>query len=94
MMRDFADKETERLFQGRRSRRFSPKIQPRAAVLLAIMDAVAHWTELRAPPGNQLHALSGDRAGQYAIRVNRQWRIAFTPNDDGSMSDVEVTDYH
>ena len=41
----------------------------------------------------QLHALSGDRAGQYAIRVNRQWRIAFTPLDDGSTGDVELTDY-
>ena len=94
MVIDFADKETARLASGIRSRKLPPAIQPRAFTLLAIMDAVAHWTELREPPVNQLHALHGDRAGQYAIRINKQWRIAFTPDDDGSMSDVEVTDYH
>lgn len=94
MIRDFADKETARLAVGVRSRKLPPEVQPRAMILLSIMAAVDHWSELREPPGNQLHALSGDRAGQYAIRISRQWRIVFTPNDDGSMSDVEVTDYH
>ncbi len=94
MIRAFADRETARLAVGVRSRKLPPTIQPRAVILLGIMAAVEHWTELREPPGNQLHALYGDRAGQYAIRINRQWRIAFTPRDDGSMGDVEVTDYH
>jgi proteic killer suppression protein len=94
MIRSFGDKETSRLANGVRSRKVPPDIQPRALILLRIMAAIEHWSELRHPPGNQLHALSGDRTGQYAIRINRQWRIAFTPQDDGSMADVEVTDYH
>lgn len=69
-------------------------MQVKAFKQLTIMHSVEHWTELRHPPGNDLHALSGDRAGQYAIRVNRQWRLAFTPLDDGTMRDVELTDYH
>lgn len=94
MIRRFADKETERLAAGVRSRKLPPEIQDRAVRLLRIMALVWHWKELREPPGNHLHALSGDRAGQYAIRINRQWRIAFTPVDDGAMADVEVTDYY
>lgn len=94
MIRDFADMQTARLAAGQRNRRWPPDMQDRASRRLTIMHAVEHWTELRNPPGNDLHALSGDRAGQYAIRVNMQWRIVFTPNEDGSMSDVEVTDYH
>lgn len=93
MIRSFADKQTQRLANGVRSRRLPPELQDRAVKLLRIMAEVEDWTELRQPPGNQLHALSGDRAGQYAIRINRQWRIAFTPVD-GACADVEVTDYH
>ena len=93
MIRDFADKETERLAQGVRSRKLPPEIQSKAMRVLRLMRRVADWNDLRNPPGNKLHALSGDRAGQYAIWINRQWRIAFTPVD-GACADVEVTDYH
>ena len=94
MIRTFADTETARLANGIRTRKLPPEIQDRAIRLLRIMAAVPHWDELRSPPGNDLHALRGDRSGQYAIRINRQWRIAFRPLDDGAMADVEVTDYH
>lgn len=81
MIRSFADKETERLASGIRSRRRRPDIQAKAMKLLRTMKQVRDWNERRNPPGNKLHALSGDRAGQYAIWINQQWRIAFTPVD-------------
>jgi proteic killer suppression protein len=58
-----------------------------------MLDAATKLSDLRSPPGNQLEALKGDRAGQYSIRVNRQWRVCFrwTPNGPES---VEIVDYH
>ncbi len=93
MIRNFANKDTERLANGMRSRKLPPDIQDKALRLLREMARVRDWNDLRYPPGNKLHALTGDRAGQYAIWINRQWRIAFTPVD-GNLEDVEVTDYH
>jgi proteic killer suppression protein len=93
MILSFADKETQRLAAGIRSRRLPPDIQEKAMRLLREMNRVVDWNDLRNPPGNRLHALSGDRAGQYAIWINSQWRIAFTPAD-GALENVEVTDYH
>lgn len=93
MISSFADKDTQRLAAGIRSRKFPPEIQDKAMRLLREMLRVRDWNELRNPPGNKLHALYGDRAGQYAIWINRQWRIAFTPVD-GALENVEVIDYH
>lgn len=93
MIRSFADRETARLALGVRSRKLPPGIQSKAMALLRTMARVRDWNELRHPPGNKLHALSGDRTGQYAIWINQQWRIAFTPVD-GALENVEVTDYH
>lgn len=93
MIRSFADKDTARLASGVRSRKFPPDLQDKALRLLRQMIRVADWNQLREPPGNKLHALHGDRGGQYAIWINRQWRIAFTPAD-GMLDDVEITDYH
>ena len=58
-----------------------------------MLDAAEILADLRVPPGNRLEKLAGDRAGQYSIRVNQQWRICFRWTDAGS-EDVEVTDYH
>ena len=93
MFLHFADGETELVAAGRRSRKLPPDIQDRAFRLLREMARVDDWRDLRSPPGNNLHALAGDRSGQYAIRINRQWRIAFVPAD-GSLEHVEITDYH
>lgn len=93
MIKSIADKETRRLAAGLRSRKFPPDIQERAVRLLRIMADCSDWNELRNPPGNRLHVLRGNREGQYALWINRQWRIAFTPID-GECADVEVTDYH
>lgn len=93
MIRSIKDKRTRRLANGVRTPDLPPDIQPKAIRLLRLMKRCSDWNQLRNPPGNKLHALRGDRKGQYAIWINRQWRIAFTPVD-GACEDVEVTDYH
>ena len=60
---------------------------------LAQLEAAATLDFLRAPPGNRLEALAGDRRGQYSIRINDQWRICFRFKD-GNAFDVEIVDYH
>src|ERR1700733_15833647 len=60
---------------------------------LAMLDAAETLTDLLIPPGNRLEKLTGDRAGQYSIRINQQWRICFTWSDAGP-GDVEIVDYH
>jgi toxin HigB-1 len=57
------------------------------------LDAAAELNDLRSPPGNRLEKLSGDREGQYSIRINKQWRICFVWTELGP-ADVEITDYH
>lgn len=92
MIRGFADRDTERLARGQRVRHFA-QIERAALRKLAMLDAAHVLDDLRAPPGNRLEALKGDRAGQYSIRVNDQYRICFTWQKDGP-HDVELTDYH
>jgi len=58
-----------------------------------MLDAAEVLADLRVPPGNRLEKLAGDRAGQYSIRINQQWRICFRWTDAGPES-VEITDYH
>jgi toxin HigB-1 len=58
-----------------------------------MLDAAETLTDLRIPPGNRLEKLTGDRAGQYSIRINQQWRICFAWSDAGPQ-DVEIADYH
>jgi len=60
---------------------------------LAMLDAAEVLGDLRVPPGNRLEKLAGDRAGQYSIRINQQWRICFRWTEAGP-EDVEITDYH
>ena len=93
VIRSFACKETERLFQGMRSRKLAQDIQVRAVIRLAQIDAAVTVEDLRLPPSNRLEALSGKRAGQWSIRINDQWRICFRFEADGA-HDVEITDYH
>lgn len=93
MLRSFADKETERVWHRRRSRVLDPNVQRVALRKLAILDAAETVEDLRVPPGNRLEKLNGDRAGQYSIRINQQWRICFewTP---ACPENVEIVDYH
>lgn len=93
MIRSFRDEETERVFRRERSRKLPPDLQRGALRKLAILDAADSVDDLRSPPGNRLEQLSGNRAGQYSIRVNDQWRVCFHWVD-GDAEDVEITDYH
>lgn len=93
MIRSFADPDAERLFQRRRVKRLGPDIQRAALRKLAMLDAATTLNDLKAPPGNRLEALKGDRRGQHSIRVNDQWRIVFKWHDGGA-DDVAIVDYH
>lgn len=93
MIESFADKETDRVWRGDRSRKFPGDIQDRALDRLRLLNRAKAIDDLRNPPGNRLHALSGDRAGQHSISINMQWRICFTWRDGGAYG-VEITDYH
>jgi proteic killer suppression protein len=92
MIRGFFDKDTERLAGGQRVRRFV-NFERVALRKLAMLNAAHVLHDLRAPPGNRLEALKGDRAGQHSIRINDQYRICFVWKEDGP-HDVEITDYH
>lgn len=78
---------------GRKSKAVSGEAVRRAQRKLAQLDQVERVEELRLPPGNKLHKLGGERQGQWAIRVNDQYRICFR-FEDGHAYDVEATDYH
>ncbi len=91
MIRSFADRDTERLFADMAVRRFTA-IERVARRKLQLLDAATRLEDLRAPPGNRLEALRGDRSGQHSIRINDQWRVCF--RWDGGAHDVEIVDYH
>lgn len=92
MILGFADDDTERLFRLQRVARFQA-VERAALRKLAMLDAAQRIEDLLAPPGNRLEALKGNRAGQWSIRVNDQWRICFVWRD-GHAAEVELVDYH
>jgi proteic killer suppression protein len=93
VIRSFRDREAERIFGRRLSRKLPPEIQRIALRKLLQIDAASRLATLRVPPGNRLETLAGDRAGQHAIRINDQWRICFVWNE-GDAHEVEIVDYH
>jgi addiction module HigA family antidote len=93
MIKSFADKETEKVFQRLFSRRLPPGIQAIARRKLEILDAAEALSDLGVPPSNRLEKLSGDRQNQHNVRINRQWRICFEWRED-NVYEVEITDYH
>jgi toxin HigB-1 len=93
MIRSFRDTETERLFRRERGCKLAPPLQRAALRKLLLLDAAESLDDLRVPPGNRLEKLAGDRAGQYSIRVNDQYRVCFRWRG-GDAHDVEVVDYH
>ncbi len=92
MLRRFKDRDTERLWMGEAVKRFR-YIEKQAVRKLDLLDAAVQLVDLRAPPGNRLEALKGDRQGQYSIRINDQWRICFVWSSEGP-DHVEIVDYH
>ena len=97
MLRAFKNKATEDVYNGKATKaalRLCPKSLWKIAVRkLDQLDSVLSLDELRVPPGNRLEALSGNRVGQYSIRINDQYRVCFRWTETGPV-DVEITDYH
>ena len=92
MISTFKCSFTEALFKGRRIARYA-NIETIAMRKLQQIHAATSLDFLRVPPGNRLEKLSGNRAGQYSIRINDQWRICFS-FENGKALDVEIVDYH
>lgn len=93
MIKTFADRHTQDLFATGQSSRLPPAIVRRARRKVEYIDLASSVGDLRVPPGNRLHKLTGDRQGKYAIAINDQWRVCFR-FEDGDAFDVEITDYH
>ncbi|XTI71628.1 type II toxin-antitoxin system RelE/ParE family toxin [Acidithiobacillus sp. AC3] len=93
MIRSFADKKTAAVFANFRVRMFGPDLLRIAQRKLAQLHRVTSVEELRTPPGNRLEKLSGDREGQWSIRINDQWRVCFTWRN-GNAWEVKIVDYH
>ena len=92
MIVSFRDRLTAAFAAGEPVRKFSG-FTWQAEVRLDRLEAATSLSDLAALPGNRLEMLKGDRAGQYSIRINDQWRICFKWKD-GNASDVEIADYH
>jgi proteic killer suppression protein len=93
VIKSFRDRDAERLFHRRPTRRFGAEVRRVGLRKLRMLDAAATLEDLRVPPGNRLERLRGDRSGQHSIRINDRWRICFRWQD-GDAYDVEIVDYH
>jgi len=93
MISSFKNKEIEKIWNQKFSKKFPIDVQKIGYRKLIILHRSKDINDLRIPPGNRLEKLSGDRKDQYSIRINDQWRICFYWNE-GIASDIEITDYH
>ncbi len=97
MIVSFKNQETEDIFNGKNTksaRKLCPQSLWRVATRkLDQLDSVLKIEELKVPPGNRLESLSGNRKGEFSIRINQQYRICFKWSESGP-SEVEITDYH
>jgi proteic killer suppression protein len=93
VIRTFKDKEAEKIFRRERSRRLPEDLLRAALRKLRMLNRAVILDDLRVPPANHLEKLKGDRAGQYSIRINDQWRICFYWRDNDAF-DVEIVAYH
>jgi proteic killer suppression protein len=92
MIQSFKCKDTLALYEGKSPRRFKAFVAV-AERKLSQLDAAQTLEFMKAPPGNHLEALKGDRKGQHSVRINDQWRICFVWTPTGPV-DVEIVDYH
>ena len=93
VIKTFANAETESFFNSGKSRRLQKEIWKRASMRLQQIDAIVDVFDLRMPPSNMLERLSGDRVGQWSIRINKRFRVCFR-FENGNAYDVEIVDYH
>ena len=93
MIKTFADKETERIWNGFRSRKLPAEIQDIARRKLRMINNAQNMNDLRIPPSNHLEKLSGNFKNYHSIRINKQWRIIFLWKDDNAY-ELKIIDYH
>ena len=93
MIKTFRCKETRKIFHRNFSKKLPQEIQSLAYRKLIMIDASIDIEDLKIPPANRLEKLTGDRDGQYSIRINKQYRICFRW-ENGNALDVEIVDYH
>ncbi len=93
MIESFKDKDTQKIWEEIYTKKFPKDIQRVGLRKLILIHRAKDINDLRVPPGNRLEQLSGNRKGQYSIRLNDQWRVCFFWNN-GSASEVELVDYH
>lgn len=93
MIRSFCDREAELIWRGQASKKLPADIQGTVRRKLRMLNNAATLNDLRVPPANRLEALKGRRAGQYSIRINKQWRLCFIWSG-GHADEVEIVDYH
>lgn len=93
MIQSFGAKETEKIWNGFRSKKLPNEIQQIARRKLRMINNAQGINDLRIPPSNHLEKLSGKLLGFYSVRVNKQWRIVFKWEDNQAF-EVEILDYH
>jgi proteic killer suppression protein len=93
LIKTFKDKETKKIFDGEYSKKFPQEIQQRARRKIDSLDWATKLNDLRVPPSNHLEPLSGDRKGQWSIRVNDKYRICFEWKENYA-ENIELADYH
>ncbi|TGN09659.1 type II toxin-antitoxin system RelE/ParE family toxin [Leptospira ilyithenensis] len=93
MIKSFADKETEKIFNQEFSKKFPPDIQSRALIKLLLLENAEKEDDLRVPPSNNFEHLKGNKKDFCSIRINKQWRITFKFKN-GNSFDVAIEDYH
>ncbi len=93
VIKTFKDEPTQKIYQRQPARKLPPDIQQVALRKLRMLNNAVSLNDLRVPPANRLEKLSGDRVGQWSIRVNDQWRICFEWRESDAY-DVEIVDYH
>ena len=93
MIRSYKNRKTEAVASGKAPKGFPSDLVRAAQRKLFMIDQAVELVDLRTPPGNKLHTLENDRAGQHAIWINDQFRICFRWVDGGA-EDVEIVDYH
>ena len=93
MIKSFADKEANKIWNGTQSRKLPANIQNTARRKLRMINNAQNINDLRIPPANHLEKLSGNLIGFYSIRINKQWRIIFNWESDHAI-DVQIVDYH
>ena len=92
-IKNFKDKEAQRIFEGKFSKKLPQQIQQRVRIRLIQLHAAIALEDLMLPPSNMLEALHGNRKGQHSIRISKQYRVCFVWQSSDA-EDVEIVDYH